>query len=199
MLGIGSKNDQTVSNNFAQPTSSTPSNSGLYYQAQAQRDATVTPATTESASLARDIKEGVLNGFIGESTVFKGEAQFEGRLRVDGHFSGHVSSENGTLIVGTSGQIDANIEVAVAQVNGAVNGDIVATERIEMGRDARVNGNIQTPSLVIQQGAIFEGACRMMKPREMRDRHRERDDKAGSEAPAVDNKGAWSTTALTAA
>ena len=197
MLGIGSKNDQTVNNNFAQPTSSTPSNS-LYYQAQVQRDATVTPATTESASLARDIKEGVLNGFIGHSTVFKGEAQFKGMLRVDGHLSGHVCSENGTLIVGTSGQIDANIEVAVAQVNGTVNGDIVATERIEMGRDAKVNGNIQTPALVIQQGAIFEGGCRMIKPRETRVGHRGRDDRAASETPVVDNQGAWNT-ALTAA
>jgi cytoskeletal protein CcmA (bactofilin family) len=198
MFGIGSKHDQTVNNNLAQPTSSTPPNSGLAYQAQVQRDATVTPATTESALLARDIKEGVLNGFIGHSTVFTGEAQFKGMLRVDGHLSGHVSSENGTLIVGTGGQIDANIEVAIAQVNGTVNGDIVATERIEMGRDAKVNGNIQTPALVIQQGAIFEGGCRMMEARETRDEHRERDEKAASETPVVDNERAWDT-ALTAA
>ena len=122
---------------------------------------TTTPAMTESESLARDIKEGVLSGFVGNGTQLTGEANFKGMLRVDGHLSGKVSSEEGTLIVSTNGLIDANIEVAIAQIHGTVNGDITATKRIEVGRVAKITGNIQTPSLVIEQGAVFEGNCHM--------------------------------------
>jgi cytoskeletal protein CcmA (bactofilin family) len=63
--------------------------------------------------------------------------------------------------VSTNGLVEADIDVAVAQIHGAVKGDIIASKRIEMGRVARVNGNIFTPSLVVEQGAHFEGSCRM--------------------------------------
>src|SRR5215210_2613183 len=124
---------------------------------------TTTLAVTESEALARDIKEGLLSGFVGNGTELTGEANFKGMLRVDGHLSGKVHSEEGTLIVSTNGLIDADIEVAIAQIHGTVNGDIIASKRIEMGRVAKVTGNIQTPSLVVEQGAVFEGSCRMMK------------------------------------
>lgn len=120
-------------------------------------------AMTESESLARDIKEGTLSGFVGGGTDVTGEANFKAMMRVDGHFSGRITSSSGTLIVGNNGKVDANIEVAVAVIHGNINGDIIATQRLELGRAAKVNGNIQTPSLVIEQGAIFEGSCKMLQ------------------------------------
>ncbi len=120
-------------------------------------------AMTESETLARDIKEGTLGGFVGNGTSVTGEATFKAMLRVDGHLSGKVSSGSGTLIVGANGKVDANIEVAVAVIHGTMNGDIIATQRLELGRAAKVNGNIQTPSLVIEQGGIFEGSCKMLQ------------------------------------
>ncbi|MBC7795959.1 MAG: polymer-forming cytoskeletal protein [Pyrinomonadaceae bacterium] len=120
-------------------------------------------AVTESESMARDIKEGRLSGFVGSGTMLTGETNFKAMLRVDGHLTGKVVSEGGTLIIGTTGQVDANVHVAAAVINGAVNGDIVATERIELGRAAKVIGNIQTPSLMMEQGAILEGGCNMIK------------------------------------
>src|SRR4051794_19538268 len=127
---------------------------------------TTSRAVTESESLARDIKEGTLTGFVGNGTTLTGEASFKGMLRVDGALSGRVSSADGTLIVSTNGRVDANVEVAVAQIYGTVNGDIIASKRIEMGRVAKVTGNIQTPALVIEQGALFEGSCRMVQLKE---------------------------------
>jgi cytoskeletal protein CcmA (bactofilin family) len=127
---------------------------------------TTSRAVTESESLARDIKEGTLTGFVGNGTTLTGEANFRGMLRVDGALSGRVASADGTLIISTNGRVDANIEVAVAQIFGTVNGDITATKRIEMGRVAKVTGNIQTPALVIENGAIFEGSCRMVQIKE---------------------------------
>jgi cytoskeletal protein CcmA (bactofilin family) len=123
-------------------------------------------AFTESETVARDIKDGNLSGYVGAGTALTGEVTFKSMLHIDGHLTGRISSETGTLIVGTSGQVDANIEVATASIKGTVNGDIVASERIEMGRAAKVFGNIQAPKLVIEDGAVFEGNCLMVKARE---------------------------------
>jgi len=118
-------------------------------------------ALTESETIAREIKDGSLSGFVGSGTVITGEASFKSMLRVDGRYSGRIASTGGALIVGAGGQVDANIEVAVATIHGIVNGDIIASERVELGRAAKLTGNIQTPSLIIEQGATFEGSCKM--------------------------------------
>lgn len=120
-------------------------------------------AMTESENLAREIKDGNLSGFVGSGTVVTGEANFKAMMRVDGHLSGRINSASGTLIVGANGKVDANIEVAVAIVHGTVNGDIIANQRLELGRAAKLNGNIQTASLMIEPGALFEGSCKMLK------------------------------------
>jgi len=135
-----------------------------------------TRAMTESETIARDIKEGTLGGFVGSGTLVTGEANFKAMMRVDGHLSGRVSSSGGTLIVGANGKVDANIEVAVGIIHGTINGDIIASQRLELGRAAKVNGNIQTPSLIIEQGAVFEGSCKMVQMSAAKD-------KAGNKLP----------------
>lgn len=127
-------------------------------------------AVSDTDSMTRDIQEGRLSGFIGHGTVLSGEAAFQAMLRIDGQFTGQISSEAGTLIVGSTGQVDANVIVAAAVINGTVNGDIIAAEKIELGRTARVVGNIQTPRLVMDEGAILEGGCSMLKAREAIDK-----------------------------
>lgn len=139
------------------------------YRPQADTASTSRPVT-ESESLARDIKDGILSGFVGNGTTLTGEASFKGMLRVDGHLSGQVNSDGGTLIVGNNGQVDANIAVAVATIHGTVNGNIIASQRLELGRAAKVKGDIETPSLVIEQGATFEGSCRMVQLREAQEK-----------------------------
>jgi cytoskeletal protein CcmA (bactofilin family) len=120
-------------------------------------------AMTEGETLAREIKEGNLSGFVGSGTVVTGEANFKAMMRVDGQLSGRITSTSGTLIVGANGKVDANIEVAVAMIHGTVNGDIIASQRLELGRAAKLTGNIQTTSLMIEPGATFEGSCKMIK------------------------------------
>ncbi len=141
-------------------------NAGSYYQYTSETQPSSTRAISESESMARDIKEGRLSGFVGNGTVLTGETNFQSMLRVDGHLTGRVTSENGTLIIGSTGKVDANIAVAAALINGVVNGDIIATEKVEFGRTARVTGNIQTPRLLMEDGAILEGGCNMTKARE---------------------------------
>lgn len=156
---------QSSTSGYGSSPTATPPNATEAYQ-QSVHTQTTSRAVTESESLARDIKEGTLTGFVGNGTTLTGEASFKGMLRVDGGLSGRVSSQDGTLIVSTNGRVDANVEVAVAQIYGTVNGDITASKRIEMGRVAKVTGNIQTPALVIENGAIFEGSCRMVQLKE---------------------------------
>jgi cytoskeletal protein CcmA (bactofilin family) len=129
-----------------------------------------TRAISESESMARDIKEGRLSGFVGNGTVLTGETTFQAMLRVDGHLTGRVSSDVGTLVIGATGRVDANISVAAAVINGTVNGDIISTERVELGRTAKVVGNIQSPRLMIEDGAVFEGSSTMVKSREALDK-----------------------------
>lgn len=126
-------------------------------------------AISESESMARDIKEGRLSGFVGAGTILTGETTFQSMLRVDGHLTGRVTSGEGTLIIGSNGQVDANIEVAAAIVNGTVNGDVSANERLELGRTARVVGNIQSPKLIVSEGAIIEGNISMVRSKESLD------------------------------
>lgn len=158
-MGRNSRTDSNDSSDFQ----AQPADTGYRYQAAASSPAA---AITESDSMARDIKEGRLSGFVGHGTTLTGETEFHAMLRVDGHLIGTVSSSTGTLIIGTNGQVDANVLVAAAMINGTVNGDILATEKLHLGRTARVIGNIQTPRLIVEEGAILEGGCNMLQARE---------------------------------
>lgn len=162
MIRMG-RSSKTEPENYS-PAQATDANS--LYPASDANSISSRGATSESEAMARDIKEGRLSGFIGSGTVLSGETTFHAMLRVDGHLTGSVSSESGTLIVGSTGRVDANILVAAAMINGTVNGDVVALERLELGRTARIVGNIQTPRLVIEDGAILEGSCTMINARE---------------------------------
>ena len=92
-----------------------------------------------------------------------GEISFRNMLRINGHIAGKVVSQQGTLIIDASAKVDADIEVAVALINGTVTGDVSGHERIELGSQAIIKGNISTRSLTIKPGAIFHGDCCMLK------------------------------------
>jgi len=164
-MGRSSRSEQPETNGYQSSSVSNPTPAS--YQNGNESQQASPRVVTDSESIARDIKEGRLSGFVGHGTVLTGETHFQMMLRVDGHLTGTVTSDGGTLIVGTNGQVDANVSVGVATVNGVVNGDVIATEKIQLGRTARVTGNIATPRLVIEEGAIFEGGCNMMKAREV--------------------------------
>ena len=100
-------------------------------------------------------------GFIGDVTKFSGEVRFKSMLRIDGHFSGSVSSPEGTLYVTDGAKITkAVIEVAVAKINGTVEGDIHATKELVLGRTASVTGKVVSPALTVEEGAQLNAKCR---------------------------------------
>ena len=100
-------------------------------------------------------------GFIGDVTKFTGEVHFKSMLRIDGHFSGRISSSAGTLIVSDGAQItQAVIDVAVAKINGKVEGDIRASKELVLGCTANVTGEVTTPELTVAEGALLNANCR---------------------------------------
>src|SRR6185369_17348988 len=100
-------------------------------------------------------------GFVGDVVNFSGEVCFKSMLRIDGHFSGNVISADGTLIVSTGAQVTkAVIQVAVAKINGTVEGDIRASKELVLGRTANVRGHVISPALVVEEGAQLNGTCR---------------------------------------
>ncbi|MFQ5684372.1 MAG: polymer-forming cytoskeletal protein [Candidatus Binatia bacterium] len=83
-----------------------------------------------------------------------------GTLVVHGKFQGELlSSEN--LLVGETGRVEAEVQAGVALVSGHITGTITARERVELRATARVFGDILTPVLVLEEGVVFDGHCKM--------------------------------------
>jgi cytoskeletal protein CcmA (bactofilin family) len=107
---------------------------------------------------------------VGDVVNFTGEVCFKSMLRIDGHFSGNVISTDGTLIVSTGAQVTkAVIKVAVAKINGTVEGDILASKQLILGRTANVRGHLAAPALVVEEGAQLNGSCRRIEDTETLD------------------------------
>ncbi len=101
-----------------------------------------------------------MNAFLGEGTEFEGKLSFTGTVRLDGRFKGEIFSE-GTLIVGDSAFIEGDIEVSQIIISGEIKGSITAENRIEVHAPGKVFGTIQSPVVIIDEGVIFEGTCKM--------------------------------------
>jgi len=97
---------------------------------------------------------------LGKGSAFDGKLTFEGTVRIDGEFSGEIRTQ-GTLIVGESAQITAQIEASTVCIEGQIKGDIRASTLVELQSTARVVGKLHCPSLEIQRGAVFDGQCVM--------------------------------------
>ena len=101
-----------------------------------------------------------INALLGDGSEFEGKLSFEGSVRIDGRFTGEIYSD-GTLVIGESAQVQAEIRVAQVEVYGQVVGNIVATERVELHAPAQLRGNITSPALHIDNGVFFDGNCQM--------------------------------------
>ena len=85
------------------------------------------------------------------------EVVFDGILKVDGTMKGNIRSAQGTLLMTERGHVEADVDVRVAIIDGYLEGNLRATEHVLLNSNARVSGDIHTPSLSIRDGAVFEG------------------------------------------
>jgi cytoskeletal protein CcmA (bactofilin family) len=107
-------------------------------------------------------RRGDLSGFIDEGSEIEGTYTFSGTVMLNGRFKGEIQSTD-TLIIGEKGVVSANIHAGVVLVQGEVVGNVLASERIELRGGARVFGDIEAPIVVVEEGVLFEGHCRMTK------------------------------------
>ena len=106
-----------------------------------------------------------MNGFIDKGSHVRGDLAFEESFRIDGKFEGKIRSGS-ELILGDDADVTAEIDVGRLSVNGSLKGSVRATERVDLLAKARVFGDIATPILRVEEGAVFQGGCQMGEERE---------------------------------
>ena len=121
---------------------------------------TSTSSSSGSSSSSSGGGFGNLTAFIDQGSEFEGKLSFRDTVRIDGTFSGEISSDN-TLIVGESGQIHATIKSVCVVISGLVEGDIHASDQIMLHKTAVVNGNLEAPAIMMEEGAQLNGSVRM--------------------------------------
>jgi len=101
-----------------------------------------------------------VDSLIGNQTSFEGKIKSSQGIRVDGLFKGNIECE-GWVVVGNQGKIEGDIVADNVIIGGEIRGNIFARDRLEITAKGKVRGDIVTSHLVIEEGVIFEGACRM--------------------------------------
>jgi cytoskeletal protein CcmA (bactofilin family) len=101
-----------------------------------------------------------LNAMLGAGSVFEGKLHFEGQVRIDGTFTGEITTTD-LLVIGEGAKVSATINCGSVEVKGDITGNIIASESITLRATARVQADIYSPSLIIDKGAVFEGNTRM--------------------------------------
>ena len=116
----------------------------------------------------RDSKSGAsdLSGFLGDGTIISGDIRFPDILRVDGKLTGKVTSDK-ELVVGETGDVEAEIDVGILSVNGRVSGTIRVRERLTIHPRGQVRGELimDNPGLIVEEGGVFEGTIEMSSER----------------------------------
>jgi len=103
-----------------------------------------------------------LRSFLGEGTDINGEVKFSEIMRVDASISGTITSDSGSLLVMERGRIKATIQAGSVEISGIVEGTITAKTSVKIHSTGRVYGDIYTPALIIEHGAVFDGKCHML-------------------------------------
>jgi cytoskeletal protein CcmA (bactofilin family) len=105
-------------------------------------------------------EQSEITAFLGKGTEFKGVLSFEGTIRVDGKVEGEVISKD-TLIAGDGALLQGEITVGTLISSGKVVGNVNAAQKVHVIAPAKIEGNIKTPKLIIEEGVTFNGKCEM--------------------------------------
>jgi cytoskeletal protein CcmA (bactofilin family) len=101
-----------------------------------------------------------LNALLGRGSEFEGKLSFEGTVRIDGKFNGSIVTKD-VLVVGEGAVVTAEIDCGTVIVHGQIVGNIKAKGAVELHAPAKVKGNIETPTLMIEKGVTFDGQTKM--------------------------------------
>jgi cytoskeletal protein CcmA (bactofilin family) len=109
-------------------------------------------------------KTSDLTAFVDESAEIEGRFSFSGTVMLNGRLTGEITSSD-TLIIGEKAVIKASIRAGAVLISGEVLGNVVCSDRVELRGTARVFGDVEAPVVVVEEGVVFEGHCRMTKPK----------------------------------
>jgi cytoskeletal protein CcmA (bactofilin family) len=118
-----------------------------------------TPAPAPSPRPAEPVDQK-LNSIMGRGSSMSGNVKAEGSIRIDGHFEGTLESGD-TLVVGKEGTVQGDVVVKRAVIGGRFEGNIHASVKVELHGGCEMFGEVVTPSLIIEEGVVFEGSCKM--------------------------------------
>lgn len=110
--------------------------------------------------LGRGGGAGELNGFLDAGSSIRGDLSFEDHFRVDGRIVGRIVSK-GDLVVGEDGEVEGEVEVTNLYVFGTLRGKVKARKRVEISAGSKIFADIETETFDIDDGAQFEGHCKM--------------------------------------
>jgi cytoskeletal protein CcmA (bactofilin family) len=109
-----------------------------------------------------------LRSFLGEGTEITGDIRFTEIMRVDAALNGTITSDSGSLLVMEKGRIKATVQAGIVEISGTIEGTITARTSVKIHASGRVYGDIYTPSLIIENGAVFDGKCHMLEGKEQK-------------------------------
>jgi cytoskeletal protein CcmA (bactofilin family) len=104
------------------------------------------------------MEEGKMTNLTSDADI-KGTIKFSGAMRIDGKFEGELITDNGELVVGKTGNVKANVKVNSAVIEGRVDGNIKAFDKVELKQNAHLVGDLQAKTLVVEKGVVFVGKC----------------------------------------
>lgn len=113
-----------------------------------------------SLSIPLDPQRDAVNGFLDRGCEFHGKLVFQGAFRIGGVFSGEIHTPD-TVIIADGAKVEGNIRAGTVIICGEVQGKVIATERVEVHRPAIFKGEVLTPSLIMDEGVIFDGSTQM--------------------------------------
>ncbi len=136
---------------------------------KAKQEHPTIPEETEKPKLTDDSKSGFkkVNESRKESkmtnlasdTDVNGTIKFGQTMKIDGNFEGELITDNGDLVVGKTGNVKANVKVRSVVVEGRLDGNIEASDTVELKQNAQLIGDLQAKTLVMEKGVVFVGKC----------------------------------------
>jgi cytoskeletal protein CcmA (bactofilin family) len=118
---------------------------------------TMTPDVQPQDQTRRSVDERRAQAWVGKSVVFKGELSSSEDMTIDGRVEGTIDVRDNTLVIGPDADIRADIAAGTVTVFGAVRGNIVARDKVELRQTASVIGDIVTPRLALVEGGTLSG------------------------------------------
>lgn len=122
--------------------------------------ASVKPVQQVTAADILERRFGTIRSALGSGTNIQGKLNFDVPVRIDGELGGEIYSSQ-PVIVGPSAKIHASIEAATLIILGTVEGDVIATDRVEIFKGGSLNGSVQSPVFVLEEDGLFNGKIEM--------------------------------------